>query len=210
MKTIVVAFLFTCLAFTEVKAQLFGQQAKKAKLMMEQIAELEVYLHGVKTGYNIAEKGLHTAHDLKNGSLNLHAAYYHSLQEVNPVIAADPKGKLIYELQEQLITIFKKEVDWQQKQKLLNRQEFSHLQRVYNNLLAESQQDLDELVQVLTPGKLQLNDQQRMDRLNHLYDRMKNRQAFAGYFTTQCRKLALERQQALQERQQLQKIYGIN
>ncbi|MDN5287459.1 MAG: hypothetical protein JWR38_3733 [Mucilaginibacter sp.] len=177
---------------------------------MEQITNLQIYLQGLKSGYRIVEKGLQTAQELKNGTWNLHAAYFQSLKQVNPVIAADPKGKAIYGLYQGVVIVFQKEVDWQQQGNLLNRQEFVHLQRVYTNLMTESQRDLDELVQVLTNGKLQLSDQQRTERLDRVYNRMKDKYAFAGYFTSQCRKLALGRQQVLQENEQVKQLYGIN
>jgi hypothetical protein len=210
MKMMGLVFLFTCLISARVEAQFFGQQAKKTKLMMEQIADLQIYLNRLKSACRIAEKGLQMAQELKNVTWNLHSAYFYSLKEVNPVIAADPKGKAIYGLYQGLVMVFQKEVDWQQRGNLLDRQEFVHLQRVYTNLLTDSQRDLDALVQVLTNGKLQLSDQQRTERLNKVYNRMRDKQAFARYFTSQCRKLALGRQQVLQENEQVKQLYGIN
>ncbi|MDB5143051.1 MAG: hypothetical protein JWQ66_1764 [Mucilaginibacter sp.] len=214
MKTIIIFFLFTSLTITQVNAQflggLFGQQARKRKIMGEQIADLEIYLHALKGGYSIAENGLRAAHELKNGTFGLHTAYFNSLQQVNPVVLNDPKGKSIAGMHLQIITLFVKEITWQQKEKLLQPAELTYLQSVYNNILKEGKNDMDELTQVLTPGKLQLTDQQRLGRLDHLCDSMKDKFAFSGYFTAKCRKLATGRQQAKQENEQLKKVYGIH
>jgi hypothetical protein len=214
MKTIIIFFLFTRLVITQVKAQFLGgffsQQAQKEKLMAEQITDLEIYLHALKSGYSIAEKGLHSAHELKNGTFGLHSVYFHSLLQVNTVVLNDPKGKAMAGLQRQIITLFTTEVSWQQKEKLLQPAELTYLQRVSDNILQECQNDMNELTQVLTPGKLQLTDQQRLGRLDHLYGAMKDKFAFSGYFTAKCRKLANGRKQGKQENEQLKKVYGIH
>jgi hypothetical protein len=126
------------------------------------------------------------------------------------VIQNNPKGKAIADLQQQIIHVFSGEISWQQQQRLLLPKELTYLQNVYNNILAVCKKDLDELTLVLTPGKLHLSDQQRLERLDHLYDAMKDKYAFAGYFTTKCRKLATSRQRAQQEKEQLKKLYGIH
>lgn len=177
--------------------------------MAEQIADLQIYEQALTKGYSIAQKGLTTAHDLKSGTFGLHTAYFNSLEQVNPVVSDDPKGKAILDLWQQLISRFTTEISWQQKQKLLQANELSYLQSVYDNLLKECKKDIDALTLVLTPGKMQLTDQQRLDRLDRLYTSMKDKYAFAGDFTSKCRKLALGRQQAKQEKEQLKKIYGI-
>jgi hypothetical protein len=214
MKTTVLFFLFISLAASQASAQFLGgffsQQATKKRLMLEQIAGIGLYVQGIKGGYKNAEKGLTAVHELKNGTFGFHAAYFHSLKEVNPVVQSDSKGKEIYDLHRQLISLFDTEVAWQQKEKLLSGKEMAYLQRVYANILKESREDLDELDGILTPGTRGLTDQQRLERLDGLYKRMKDKYAFAGYFTAKCRKLATARIKANQEKEQLKKIYGID
>ena len=214
IKKIGLFFLFIGLGLMQAKAQFLGgffsQQSQKEKLMAAQIADLGIYLHDIKDGYGIAEKGLNTAHELKNGTFGLHAAYFNSLWRVSPAIQSDPKGNAIADLQQQIIHVFSGEISWQQQQRLLQPEELTYLQNVYDNILKACKKDMDELTLVLTSGKLQLTDQQRLERLDHLYDAMKDKYAFAGYFTTKCRKLATGRQQAQREKEQLKKLYGIH
>lgn len=213
MKRAALFFLFTGLTLTQVKAQFLGgffsQQSNKEKLMAEQIADLQIYEQALAKGYGIAQKGLSTAQNLKNGTWGLHTAYFNSLEQVNPAVSDDPKGKAVLELRQQLISRFSDEISWQQKRKLLEANELAYLQSVYDNLLKECKKDIDELTLVLTPGKIQLTDQQRLDRLDRLYASMKDKYAFAGDFTNKSRKLALGRQQARWEKEQLKKLYGI-
>lgn len=200
-------------AVTQVKAQFLGgffsQQSTQRKLMAEQIAGYQLYLNVIKTGYHITETGLNTAHDLKNGSFNLHTLYFNSLEQVNPVVQNNPKGKAISDINQQISQIFAAEISWQQREKQLTTKEMTYLQKVSDNLKKECQSDMAELSEVLTPGKLQLTDQQRLDRLDKLYTSMKDKQAFAGAFTAKCRKLTLARLQAKANQGQIKKLYGI-
>jgi hypothetical protein len=215
MKTIRILLIFalTSLACYSANAQFLGgffsQQSQQRKLMAEQIAEYETYLGALKTGYHISESGLNTAHDLKNGTFTLHSDYISSLSQVNPVIQNSPKGKAIADLNSQTLALLATEISWQQQQKILTPTEMGYLQKVRDNLAAKCKLDMDELLQVLTPGKLQLTDAQRLARLDKLYDSMKDKYAFAGSFTSKCRKLALSRKQQSQDNGQLKKLYGI-
>ena len=215
MKTIrnFLIFALTSLACYSADAQslgdFFGQQSKRRKLMAAQIAEYETYLGELKTGYHITESGLKTAQDLKNGTFTLHSDYISSLSQVNPVIQNNPKGKAIADLNNQTVALLPAEINWQQQQRMLTPAEMGYLQKVADNLTAKCKLDMDELLQVLTPGKLQLTDAQRLARLDKLYDSMKDKYAFAGSFTAKCRKLALSRKQQSQDKGQLKKLYGI-
>lgn len=206
-------FSLACLCTTPAKAQFLGgffsQQATKKKLMAEQLAAYQLYLCAIKTGYTITDKGLTAAHDLKNGTFGLHTAYFNALQQVAPVVKNDQKGRVIDSLNQQIRSLFVNEKQWQAKQKLLTVTELQYFDKVSAGLLAKCKTDTDELTDVLTPGKLQLNDAERLDRLDKLYERMKDKHDFAAYFTAKCRKLALSRQQQQKEREQMKRLYGL-
>ena len=214
MKNQALLFLFISGTLMQAKAQILGgffsQQAKKEKLLTEQIAELNIHQSLLARGYDIKDEGLKAAHTLKDQSFGLHTAYFTSLSQVNRAVLKNPKVKAIYEFQQRMAGTLKMELNWQQKEEQLSREEIIYFSRVYNNLLAESQQDLSELADLLTNGKLQLTDQQRLTRLDYLYNTMKDKNSFAGYFTGQCRKLAISRKQGSKDKSEIKKLYGIH
>jgi hypothetical protein len=187
----------------------FSQQGQKKKLMAEQVAGLQVYLGAISSGYHIAAAGLTTAQQLKNGTFSLHTAYFNSLEQVKPVIQHDPKGIAIAELCQQLNGQFAGELRWQKQAGQLSAAELANLQNVAANVQKLAAADMTELADVLTPGKLQLTDEQRLQRLDHLYAAMKDKAAFAASFTAKCRQLALSRKRAQADRETLRKLYGI-
>jgi hypothetical protein len=213
MKKNSIFFLFTCLGLAQGKAQvtdgLFNQQSTKRKITTEQLAALQIRAQQLRDGYQVAGKGWEVAQQFKNGTLMLHRAYFNSLSQVNPLVRSDPRGKAIAALYQRITGIFTSESNWQRRQQLLSADELRYFQRVSDNLLAAARKDLDELTGVLTPGQLQLTDAQRLERLDRIYERMKDKYAFAGSFTTRCRKLAVSRKQAKEENEQLKELYGI-
>lgn len=209
MMILMVAGLYPGYSQAQFVGGFFSQQSTQRKLMAEQIAGWQVYLGALKTGYHITETGLNSAHDLKNGTYGLHTAYFNSLEQINPAVQNNPKGKAIVAISQQIAQTFTNEISWQQKEKQLTANEMTYLQKVADNLLNACKTDLSELNDVLSPGKLQLTDQQRLDRLDKLYAAMQDKQAFAGSFTAKCRRLALARKQDKANRDQIKKLYGI-
>jgi hypothetical protein len=214
MKRLLLIFAFSSLAFLQTQAQFpggfFSQQSHKEQLMTAQIAAWQLYLSELKSGYHIAETGLNTAHEMKNGTFSLHAAYFNSLEQINPAIQNNPKAKAIATMGQQIVSCFDQEIAFQQKPQALTLPEQSYLKQVYQGLLQRCRADLSELSDVLTPGKLQLTDQQRLERLDHIYAAMQDKLAFSGAFTAKCHKLALSRQQSAKDRGTLKTLYGGN
>lgn len=201
--------LFSVSAQAQFLGGFFSQQKQKKQLMAEQVAGLQLYLGAIRSGYHIAETGLTAANQLKNGTFGLHTAYFTSLEQVNPVIQNNPKGKAIADLNTQVNAQFNAEMRWQKQQGHLSAAEMANLQQVAAHLQKLSAADMAELTDILTPGKLRLTDEQRLQRLDQLYADMKDKAAFTASFTGKCRQLALSRKKAQADRETLRKLYGI-
>jgi hypothetical protein len=206
-------FIFASLAFCQLNAQgtggFFDQQSSKEKLMLAQVAGYHTYLSSIKTGYHITEAGLNTLHDLKGGTFDLHAAYYHSLQQVSTAIKSNPKASAIAGMNQHIHMAFTTEISWQQQQKILAPEEINYIKQVYRNIAAKCAEDMQALTDILTPGKLQLTDHQRLERIDEVYAAMQDKSAFTQSFTTRCRQMAQDRLHVQKNREQLKKLYGI-
>src|ERR1700678_2125205 len=55
--------------------------------MLQQIAALQAYIKVAEKGYTIAEQGLQSIGQSKNGEFNLHSAFYSSLKAVSRSVA---------------------------------------------------------------------------------------------------------------------------
>ena len=85
--------------------------------MLAQVAGYETFLVNLKKGYQTTENGLNTLHEMKGGTFDLHTAYFSSLQQVNPVVQSNSKGKAIAGMQQQISRVLRVRSNWQQQQK---------------------------------------------------------------------------------------------
>ena len=186
----------------------FSQQSRKHELMAAQIAAYQLYLAGLKGGIHIAQTGLMSAYSFKNGALGLHTAYFNSLEQISPAIQNNAKANAIAEMNQQIKKEFDLEIAFQQKINVLTTEEQGYIRQVYKSLVVKCNTDLAELRDIVTPDRLQLSDEQRLERIDHLYTDMQDKLVFSGSFTDKCHQLALWRQQAARDRQTLRKLYG--
>jgi len=188
----------------------FSQQDSKDKLMLQQIALQETYLSEIKTGYKDTENGLNTAHDLKNGSFNLNQTYFNSLSQVSPAVKNNPKIQQIATYQQQIVTSFNNELSWQKQQSILSSDEISYIEAVYNNLLTECNNDLNELKMVITPGQAQMKDAERVKHIDDLFTKTNIKYEFCQSFISNTHGYALDRQSGKQQLQTLKQLYNLN
>ena len=83
IKQLIILSLF-CVLTTNTRAQ-------SPQTMLDQIVALKALIATAQKGYQIAEDGLHSIRDIKNGEFNLHSAYYASLTAVNPAVKNMPQ-----------------------------------------------------------------------------------------------------------------------
>ncbi|MBS1525310.1 MAG: hypothetical protein JST19_06665 [Bacteroidetes bacterium] len=214
MKRFILAGAFFMVVASSASAQLlssiFDQQDTKKKDMAEQIALIETDLSEVKNGYKVTENGLTTIHDLKNGTFTLHTDYFSSLVQINPAIAKNPKVKAITDNQQQIIAAFEQAIQWQKQQAILTSPEMAYLIAVYSNMSKLCSNDITELTDVITPGKLQMKDEERLKRIDAIYFDMQDKYAFSRSFVQKMYALAMNRKQQQHESQVLKQFYNSN
>jgi hypothetical protein len=189
---------------------IFTQQDDKDKTMLQQIALQETYLSEIKTGYKDTQNGLNTANELKTGSFNLNQNYFNSLSQVSPAVKNNPKIKLIATYQQQITGSFDAEITWQKQQAILATDEISYIQQVYSNLLSACNNDLNELSIVITPGKAQMKDEERINHIDAIYNSTSDKYKFSISFIQNAHACALGRQSGKQQSQTIKKLYDIN
>ncbi len=187
----------------------FNQGGTKMDYYLQQIAALGVYTKDLKSGYKTVSNGLNTIHDAKNGEFNLHQAYFNSLSNVNPAIKNDPKVNGILTYQTEITTCFNNMFTAVNGSKQLTADEVEYLKTVYNNLLTGCNNDLDELSMVITSGKVQMTDDERIKRIDKLYTDMQDKYQFSRSFTNQAITLTVQRAHRQNYIQTLQQLYQV-
>ncbi|MES2277915.1 MAG: hypothetical protein V4592_17945 [Bacteroidota bacterium] len=203
-------FLLCAFSFQLTEAQTFAewfsQKKTQIKYLTQQIAALEQYGSYVKQGYQITQGGWNGIGNWVKGEFDLHSAYYSSLKQVNPAIKNDPKADSIITYAQ----LIPQEFDQLAGLAGLNGDTRSYIGRVKTTVLTETDKDIAELQMVMTDGKAQLTDDERIKRLDAIYERVKDKLVFSGSFCNDVRMLIVQRNQELQDIQTLGRYYEIN
>jgi hypothetical protein len=193
-KKFILAAVMLAAAF-QTKAQTFSewfrQSSTQRKYLIQQIAALQIYFKYAKKGYDIAQKGLKTIHDIKNGDFNLHNTFFVSLKNVNPAVKNYAKLADIIAMQTKIIRQAKKSIQLLKQPGAIAGNEANYCTGVFNSLLDDCIKTIDLLLLVTTSGKLEMKDDERIRQIDLLYADTQNKQSFCASFSNTVQLLCL-------------------
>lgn len=185
MKKIMILLLFVC-------AEAHAQKPKHKRLI-EQIAALQVYIGYAQQGYGIANKGLTTVRNIKNGDFNLHRDFISSFKKVNPKIKGYAKVADIIALQLRIISAIKECLKGVKEANQFSNTEIDHCAMVFQNVLNASLENIEQLLEIITDGEFQMKDDERLKRIDALYTDMQDKYAFSSSFSEEMAVLTVQR-----------------
>lgn len=168
-------------------------QSKQREELIKQIAAFKVYIEYAQKGYSIAQKGLNIIGDFKQGELGLHLDYFNSLNTINPKIKNYSRVAQIIALQVKILKSYRRTIRYVNQNDLFHGDEVAYVKRVLDRLLKDCDATVDELNVVLTQGKLELKDDERLERIDVLFRNMLDSQIFCEDFSNQTRMLGFSR-----------------
>lgn len=172
----------------------FNQKKTKKKYLLQQIVALQTYIGYAEKGYKIASEGLYTIEDIKHGEFGLHSTYFNSLKTVNPAIKNAAQVAEIIALQMAIVNHFRQAISQYRASNYFNADELGYINNVYAALADRLAKDIDALLNIITDGKLQMTDDERIAAINKLYADTQDKNAFAQSFTNGGFILAQQRQ----------------
>lgn len=213
MKNIFLVVLLLSASVTRLQAQTFEEwfQQKKTqkKYLVQQVAALQVYIGYAKKGYKIAQEGLTTIGGFTRGEFDLHTDFFNSLKTVHPEIRQSPKAKAIVSLQKQIIREYSHTYPALKKTDAFTDEEMRYMEDVYKRLLEDCDRNLDELKDLVTDDKLQMKDDERLERIEKLYVDMQDKYTFTKSFGNEAWVLAVARKQEQRDAQTGRALHGI-
>lgn len=177
----------------QTSSEWFRQKSTQKKYLLQQIAALKVYSGYLSKGYSIAKNGLNTIKSIKNGDLLQHSNYFTSLVTVNPQIKRYKKVADIIAMQVSIAKQSGNAINSFRNNHHFTPTEFNYLQSVFNTLLSDCAKNLDELLNLITNGNLQMKDDERMKAIDRIYIDMQDKQQFARAFTNNAAGLSIQR-----------------
>jgi hypothetical protein len=186
-------------------SEVFRQKKTQGKYLLQQLAALKLYTGYLKQGYDIASKGLNGIKSFSKGEFNLHEDFFNSLANVNPALANNPNIREIIKWEAAIRTDLKT---------IKSLEGYTSENKTYFNSVAmkvskECNQDLEELLMVITGGKVEMKDDERLKRVDAIHDRMGDKFGFTRSFLNDLKMLNLQRQQDLRDARSNKELYHI-
>ena len=181
----------------------FSQKKTQQKYLLEQVAALKLYAGYLKKGYEIGRSGLSFIKDASQGEFDLHGVFFSSLKAVSPAVRNNVKVAEIIQMQIDISKAFNalRNIDG------LTARHISYLDMVTSNLLDECLGDMEELLLIITSGKVELTDDERLLRIDRLHGRMHEKRIFALGISGTFRQLTADRMRELKTIKKMEEWY---
>ncbi|MEJ2901661.1 hypothetical protein WAE58_04470 [Pedobacter panaciterrae] len=203
-----VALALACLISTidvsgQTWAEFFQQKKTQKKYLLNQIAALQVYIGYARKGYELVDNGLQTVRDITSGEFSLHNAFIHSLKQVSPAVRNDSRVAEMISMQ---VSVLRLSGGWGDHE-LLSAGNRAYIAEVRSDLRDQCLNSLEELLLVITSGKLEMGEEERLRRIGELYTLMQEHYGFAREFTAQVNLLVRSRERKILELEQMEAHY---
>lgn len=193
MLLVIATVLCVCAASAQTVNEWVNQKFTQKKYLLQQIAALQVYISYAKKGYNIVSGGINTIRDIKKGDLNLHNTFFSSLKTINPKISRYAKVADIISYQVRIIKLARQTLQSIKEANQFSVEEIEYCKKVLDALLDDCIQSVTELLEIITPDKLQMTDDERLVRIDKLYGDMQDKFTFCNVMSEDIGLLALQR-----------------
>jgi hypothetical protein len=204
MKRLLIGCVFTSAAWTA-----SAQFGSATTTMLQQLAALQAYIKVAEKGYTIAEQGLQTIEQIKNGEFSLHSAFVSSLKAVNPAVGNMAEVAEIIGLEVSTIEQFSHKLSGYKQSPWLQPTEVSFINQIYTTVVNDGLELITALTNLTTDGQLSMTDGERINRIQAMDADMQRQYRMVQAFTNQTDLLTVQRQQEGNDIETLKGIYGI-
>jgi hypothetical protein len=192
--------------------RIFGQAQEMQQLLLdiEKLTQMKSILSDMKTGYQIYQQGYGSISSLAKGNFDLHSIYLNGLMAISPGIRNYGRVAEIVSLQVHLLSEYKRNYRHFRESGSFSVAELNYMSNVYNQLISESLDNIGELTNVVTAGKLRMSDADRIRAIDRIYATSSDKLQFLRSFNNQGILLSLQRTKAATDARTLKQLYGIN
>lgn len=177
----------------------FKQKKTQREYLVKQIVLLKTYLGYVKKGVTVVRHGLNTIENIKNGDFNLHRDFFSELKNVNPHISNSAKVTDIIAFQVFIIQELRHVNSFCRSNNNFTPEEIRYVADVYANMIVLCDASLAELLMIIKPDKTEMKDDERLKRIDLLYEDVMDKHAFVQTFKQDARFIAHEREREYRE-----------
>lgn len=206
---VIILVLFVCLSSAK-HANAQAQEMQQLILDIEKLTQLKGILSDMKTGYQIYQQGYGSISQLSKGNFDLHSVYLNGLLSINPTVKNYGRVADIITQQASLLSEYKSAYKQFKQSGFFSSSELNYMSNVYGQLVNQSLQNLDDLTNVLTAGKLRMSDDERMRAIDRIYASSSDKLQFLRHFNRQGVLLNIQRSKDAGDNRTMKRLYGMN
>jgi hypothetical protein len=206
MKKFIIIFSFSIIANFS-----FSQSTEIQQLLLdvEKLAQFKQILADLKKGYDILVTGYGAIKNISEGNFNLHQTFLDNLLQVSPAVQRYEHIKDIIAYQLRIIKEGKQALSLFRSDANFTVDEIDYVSKVFSKLFYESAQNINDLIIVISAGKLRMSDDERLKMIDHIFSQVENEYAFLRDFANSTAVLSMQRQKEKQEVEAFKKLLGI-
>lgn len=174
-----------------VKAQ--STEVQQLLLNVEKLTQLKSTLEDMKKGYQVISQGYTAIRDISQGNFSLHQVFLDGLLLVKPEIKNYYRVADIIGNQKDILSEYKYAFDRFNKSGNFSQGEIRYLAAVYERLSEESNDNLEDLLMVVTSSKLRMSDDERLQMIDRIFEDTRDKLSFLRHFNQQAALLSNQR-----------------
>lgn len=205
-KTILIMMLWGVFS-SPVKSQY--QEAIQLALNIEKLLQLKKILENMYTGYKILTEGYNKVKNIAEGNYKIHELFMDGLMVVNPKVKGYKRVFDIIEYQKKILKEYKSAYKRFSSSEEFSLEELNYLSKVYGNLSKSSIENVNGLIMIITASKLRMNDGERLQRIDALFEQVQDQLTFLRQFNNQTAILALQRYREQNDINVLKRLHGV-
>lgn len=179
---LIVLILVANAGFAQNFKEWFRQKKTQKQYLIEQIAQLKIYLELTKKGYKIAKEGLTTISDIKRSEFKMHKNRFDSLLIVNSNIGSYSRLKQITDLHGRINDICETMPGALVEADVFDKDQLAYFEKVLALLYEDCQHILGNLFLVIRHGNVSMTDDERILRIELCFRQMQDNYSFARSF----------------------------
>lgn len=179
-------------------------------LNAEKLNQFKNILNEMKKGYTIVSNGYGAIKNIAEGNFSLHEVFMDGLMLVSPEVRKYGRIADIITYQNRIISEYKSAFAHYRSVGLFNTGEMEYISRVYGKLSAQSLDNLDDLLTVITSSKLRMSDEERLQAIDRIYADMQDKLLFVRNFNEKATVLLLQRQRESKGINTVKQYFNIN
>jgi hypothetical protein len=200
-------FLLSCGSGYRANGQ--AVQLEQLALDIQKLAGLKNVLQDLQKGYQVLSQGYETIKGIAEGNFNLHQAFLDGLLLVSPAVRNDVRVAEIISQQASIVSESQAALKGFRQGGRFNPDELAYLANVYGQLIQQSLNQVQDLLNLLTDGSLRMSDDERLRAIQGLSGRTGDQLFFLRSFNSSASVLALQRSRENNDVNAIRSLYDI-